>query len=75
MPVAARAGERARRKTAVAPVGYAQLLKTIADPTDEEHESTMEWLGGSFDPEAFSPSQVRFWNPKRRWKMAFEDER
>ena len=73
--VAARAGERARRKTAVAPRGYAQLLKAIADPTDEEYEIPMEWLGGTFDSEAFSPRQVRFWNPKRRWKMAFEDDR
>ena len=57
------------------PPGYAQLLETIADPTDEEYESTMQWLGGSFDPEAFSPSQVPFWNPKRRWKIAFADDR
>ena len=57
------------------PHGYAQLLQTIADPTDEEYESTMEWLGGSFDPEVFSPRQVRFWNPKRRWKIAFASER
>ena len=33
--------------------GYAELLKTIKDPADEEYESTMQWLGGSFDPEKF----------------------
>jgi hypothetical protein len=33
--------------------GYADLLKTIKDPDDEEYESMMAWLGGGFDPEAF----------------------
>jgi len=53
------------------PHGYARLLETIADPTDEEYESTMEWLGGEFDPDAFSPRKVRFDNPKKRWRIAF----
>jgi hypothetical protein len=54
--------------------GYARLLETIADPTDEEYESTMEWLGGPFNPNAFSPRQVRFDNPKKRWRIAFASE-
>jgi hypothetical protein len=53
------------------PHGYARLLETIADPTDEEYESTIEWLGGSFDPDAFSPRKVRFDDPKKRWRIAF----
>jgi hypothetical protein len=53
------------------PHGYARMLETIADPTDEEYESTIEWLGGSFDPEVFSPGKVRFDNPKERWRIAF----
>jgi hypothetical protein len=53
------------------PHGYARLLEAIADPTDEEHESTMEWLGGRFDPGSFSPRKVRFENPKKRWRIAF----
>ncbi|MBA2291632.1 MAG: plasmid pRiA4b ORF-3 family protein [Gemmatimonadales bacterium] len=53
------------------PPGYARLLEIIADPTDEEYESMMEWLGGSFDPEAFSPREVNFDNPKKRWRIAF----
>lgn len=53
------------------PDGYARLLETIADPTDEEYESTMEWLGGSFAPDVFSPRKVRFDDPKRRWRIAF----
>lgn len=34
--------------------GYFQLLEALHDPTNSEHESYLEWLGGSFDPEAFS---------------------
>jgi hypothetical protein len=33
--------------------GYEELLRVIRDPQDEEYASTMTWLGGSFDPEAF----------------------
>ena len=53
------------------PSGYAELLATIADPTHEEHESTLQWLGGRFDPEAFDARKVRFDNPKKRWRIAF----
>ena len=53
------------------PHGYAELLATIADPTHEEYESTVEWLGGVIDPQAFDPSAVRFDNPAQRWKITF----
>lgn len=33
--------------------GYEQFLEAIANPEHEEHESMLEWIGGSFDPEAF----------------------
>lgn len=56
------------------PWGYARLLETIANPADPEYASTMEWLGGAFHPGAFDPAQVRFWNPRRRWRMVFLDE-
>ena len=55
------------------PRGYAELLATIADPAHEEHESTLRWLGGRFDPEAFDARRVRFDNPKKRWRIAFAD--
>lgn len=35
------------------PWGYEELLSVIRNPKHEEHESTMEWLGGEFDPEEF----------------------
>lgn len=33
--------------------GYAELLEALRDPQHEEHDELLEWVGGSFDPEAF----------------------
>ncbi|MFC1637028.1 plasmid pRiA4b ORF-3 family protein [Planctomycetota bacterium] len=33
--------------------GYEEFLEAISDPQHEEHDSYLEWVGGSFDPEAF----------------------
>jgi hypothetical protein len=33
--------------------GYEDMLQILKDPEHEEHESTLEWLGEDFDPEAF----------------------
>lgn len=30
--------------------GYEEFLQAIADPEHEEHDSYLEWCGGSFDP-------------------------
>jgi len=69
------AGERAcPPEDCGGPPGYAQLLKTIADPSHEDYASAMEWLGGSFDPDSFSPLKVRFDDPKMRWRVAFAGE-
>jgi len=38
--------------------GYAELLEVIQDPEHEDHEEMLEWLGGSFDPEAFDLKEV-----------------
>jgi hypothetical protein len=38
--------------------GYARLLEVISDPSDPEHESMMEWLGGPFDPERFDTEEA-----------------
>jgi hypothetical protein len=33
--------------------GYEGFLEAVADPRHEEHDSMLEWAGGSFDAEAF----------------------
>jgi hypothetical protein len=38
--------------------GYADLLEAIQDPKHPEHEDRLEWIGGSFDPEAFDVGKV-----------------
>jgi pRiA4b ORF-3-like protein len=42
--------------------GYASLKETLADPSDEEHEGMLEWLGledpADFDPAAFDLASV-----------------
>jgi hypothetical protein len=35
------------------PGGYADLLSVMADPTHEEHEFLLSWVGGPFDPAEF----------------------
>lgn len=38
--------------------GYADFLDAIQDPRHEEHESFLEWVGGTFDPEAFDAKKA-----------------
>jgi hypothetical protein len=38
--------------------GYADFVEAIQNPDDERHEELLEWVGGSFDPEAFDPAQA-----------------
>lgn len=48
--------------------GFGNLLEQIADPNDPEHESTLQWLGGFFDPEGFDPNHLNrehLW--RKRW--------
>ncbi len=56
--------------------GYYNLLETLRNPQDEEHQDMLEWLdiesADAFDPEAFDEKSVRFDNPKRRLRE-FED--
>jgi len=35
------------------PPGYIEFLEAINDPAHDEHDSMLEWCGGSFDPIAF----------------------
>lgn len=38
--------------------GYGEFLEAITDPDHEEHEQMLEWIDGSFDPEAFDLDSV-----------------
>lgn len=51
------------------PYGYENLLQIIADPTHEEHEGMMEWIGREFHPEIFFVSDVRFSDPKESLEL------
>jgi hypothetical protein len=33
--------------------GYENFLEALGDPKHPEHDELLEWIGGSFDPEAF----------------------
>jgi len=51
--------------------GYLELLKTLSDPEDEDHEAMKEWVGTDWTPEKFDKNSIRFDNPYNRWKKAF----
>ena len=61
--------------------GYFRHLEILRDPADDEYEQHIEWLEGitrnnhPYDPERFDPEKVHFDNPKRRWRIAFSEER
>ena len=55
------------------PWGYNEFLAAISDPGHEEHDATLEWVGGSFDPSEFDPQAVIFDDPKERLEYVFED--
>jgi hypothetical protein len=38
--------------------GYADFVDAIPNPDNERHEELLEWIGGSFDPEAFDPANA-----------------
>jgi hypothetical protein len=38
--------------------GYDNMLAALADPGHAEHAEYLEWVGGSFDPEAFSLEEI-----------------
>ena len=51
--------------------GYEDVLIVMRDPTHEEYEERLQWLGGRFDPEQFDPKKVKFDDPAKRWRLAF----
>jgi hypothetical protein len=57
--------------------GYYRIMEILGDPSDDEYQETVDWLKGHaknyypYRPDEFQPENVRFDNPKRRWKIAF----
>ena len=49
--------------------GYREFLEAISDPDHEEHATMLEWIGGSFDPDDFSPRDVVFDDPRERLRV------
>jgi Plasmid pRiA4b ORF-3-like protein len=43
--------------------GYREMLRILADPTDEEHESMRGWVGQGWDPEEFRVLDVNDFLP------------
>jgi len=51
--------------------GFYELLDALADPNHEQHQEMRDWIGGDFDPRAFSVEEVnRKLAPKRRRSSA-----
>jgi len=58
-PIACLAGKRAcPPEDCGGPSGYADFLEAINTPDHPQHAELLEWVGGAFDPEAFSLSDV-----------------
>jgi len=53
--------------------GYYNLLEIINDPSHEDYEDMLEWLGGEFDPELFNPNNVPFDDPKERFNLMYKE--
>jgi len=57
--------------------GYERLLEALANPKSDEYKETIDWLKGHaknyfpYKPNHFSPVDVEFFNPAKRWKIAF----
>jgi len=54
------------------PLGYHNFLEAIRSPAHEEHEAMLEWVGGSFDAEAFDLAAVNralVAAPKAGWSV------
>lgn len=53
------------------PYAYPEFLEAIRDLQHEEHAFLLEWVGGSFDPEAFDLGKVVFRDPEKYWRELF----
>jgi hypothetical protein len=60
--------------------GYYEHLKILSDSKRPEYREHVAWLKGHlknyfpYEPDNFDPDNVKFWDPKKRWKMAFSNK-
>jgi hypothetical protein len=54
--------------------GYYNVLRTLNDPEDEDHDDMRTWVGEEWDPERFENDRVQFDHPYKRWKFAFLED-
>ncbi|WP_136799234.1 plasmid pRiA4b ORF-3 family protein [Desulfosediminicola ganghwensis] len=58
--------------------GYYELIEILSDKKHERYEDMVYWLENHaksympYKPEIFDSSSVEFWNPKKRFNMAFK---
>jgi len=55
------------------PHGYEDFLSVIMDPSHEEHDEMLEWVGREFNPEHFDCAEVKFDDPAERLEYLEED--
>ena len=48
--------------------GFYEFLESIKDKNHPEYESSLEWVGGKYDPNKFNAKKVKFQSPKARLK-------
>ncbi len=54
------------------PFGYDDLLNIFSDPKNERYQEMVDWLGRVYDPEKFNVFEIKFEDPRERFKKAFE---
>jgi hypothetical protein len=54
--------------------GYAELLKSLKNTKHPEHKRLMEWVGSSFDADAFDPAKINLWLRKLKWPRVTEGQ-
>jgi len=52
--------------------GYEDFLEIIMDPGHDHYESMLMWAGGNFEPEFFSPDDVVFDDPAKRFRTLWD---
>ncbi len=48
--------------------GYYNMIEILSNPSDQDYETMIEWLGGEYNPDYFEPSEVEFNNPEDSFK-------